>query len=728
MDEAKQEDPFLDPNEGDVKEQKEVDEKRGILKKTKVEEQNEKREMTREGRGRKLIKWLDEEKRSREKEKERGNRRARGNDINIEIMEEEVRVEKNEDEREEGKENEKEEKLIKKCKVVKEGKELEKVNKNVCDIEYNESSEGEDEERESEEDLKCKFCGMERVGLWITCDRCRDWVCERCLGINKKQEVKKIFKMVKKNKGFLYGCTNCRKKMKKVVSNENLNRKAKRMIRKNRSLKLKIFELESVNESMGKMIIKGIKKIGNEEENNKILYDKNRKLRTDNERKDMDIVGLKNKVREWKEKKEDAEKELSEEINELGEKLFDEKMEALEWADNKVKIKEAEVEKLKNEKMAVIEWAENKAKSKEIEIRNLKDEIVEKTERLKEEEKIQKRKNEYYENRIKDDKELIEGLKNELIINGDDVYELKEKEKELIEEIERINGEIKIRDEEMERVKIINNSLSKINAELEQRMDIMKDILQNKEIGEDKRKNIEKKREESLSPERGRSRAIQSRSKSGVRTVNMERAVSRVRYGNEMEQQRVERFRRTQNCWKFLEGKCSYGERCMYFHPKSDKEKKPRRMLCTGWVKGECMAGSRCKYYHCDEEEDEEEKEKIDNKNAGGKNDKVGAGRGIEIKGKEETVMGRGNKGFSIMDLLGRNERKVGIGRGGYPLNREESKMGAFSIKNNNVEENVYFEKEEKEKENIKENSEEEIDFDPKLIKALAKQIKEWRD
>ena len=138
--------------------------------------------------------------------------------------------------------------------------------------------------------------------------------------------------------------------MKKVVSNENLNRKAKRMIRKNRSLRLKIFELESVKESMGKMIIKGIKKIGNEEENNKILYDKNRKLRTDNERKDMDIVDLKNKVREWKEKKEDAEKELSEEINELGEKLFDEKMEALEWADNKVKSKEAEVEKLKNEK------------------------------------------------------------------------------------------------------------------------------------------------------------------------------------------------------------------------------------------------------------------------------------------------------------------------------------------------------------------------------------------
>ena len=202
------------------------------------------------------------------------------------------------------------------------------------------------------------------------------------------------------------------------------------MIRKNRSLKLKIFELENVNESMRKMIVKEIKKIGNEEENNKILYDKNRKSRTDNERKGMDIVGLKNKVREWKEKKEEVEKELSEEINELGRKIFDEKMEALEWADNKVKSKEAEVEKLKNEKIAVIEWAENKAKSKEIEIRNLKDEIMEKTERLKEEGKRQKRKIEDYENRIKEDKELIEGLKNELIINGDDVYELKEKEKE----------------------------------------------------------------------------------------------------------------------------------------------------------------------------------------------------------------------------------------------------------------------------------------------------------
>ena len=266
--------------------------------------------------------------------------------------------------------------------------------------------------------------------------------------------------------------------------------------------------------------------------------------------------------------------------------------------EEEIKMKDEEIEDLKN--------VVDKIKSKEIEIKKLRDEIREKTEYLKEEEfRHNKIKNDY-EGIIKEGKEVIMALKNNEIVNVDEIHELKRKEGECMEEIRRLNNIIvaieneRIVDEEevenmkkkekenkeeidnlkkememgygeLERAMSINESLSKINAKLEEKIDVMKDIVQENCGMNNNTKTMITEREESESPdrERGRSRVKLNRNKSRGRDMSQHRTLNRNKFRNELERKRVEAFRKEQNCWKYLEGKCEYGQRCVYYHPKN---------------------------------------------------------------------------------------------------------------------------------------------------------------
>ena len=91
---------------------------------------------------------------------------------------------------------------------------------------------------------------------------------------------------------------------------------------------------------------------------------------------------------------------------------------------------------------------------------------------------------------------------------------------------------------------------------------------------------------------------------------------------------------------------------------------------------------------------------------------------------------GRGRGGFSILSIFHENERRAGIGRGGFPINRSEGKMGMYRQMGKN-DENVSIEEGNKyEKAQVMnvEEDEKEIKIDPKLVEAVAKKLKEWRD
>ena len=195
-------------------------------------------------------------------------------------------------------------------------------------------------------------------------------------------------------------------------------------------------------------------------------------------------------------------------------------------------------------------------------------------------------------------------IENGQMVEGEEVENMRKKDKENIEEIENLKREVEMGCGEMERVMIINESLSKINAELEEKMDVMKDIVQGN-CGNNNKKTMIKKSEESESPDRdrGRSRARMSRNKSRVRDMSQQRNLNRNKFNNELERKRVEEFRKEQNCWKYLEGKCEYGQRCIYYHPKNEKDKKTEKYLCRNWVQNTCLEGKNCKYHHGKEEE-----------------------------------------------------------------------------------------------------------------------------
>ena len=184
----------------------------------------------------------------------------------------------------------------------------------------NECQEWEDMPEGRDEEAICKYCGMDRVGKWLSCDRCGDWVCYRCAGVKKLREIREIFKMTSKNRGILFGCSECRREMRRVMDRKDMDKKAKRMLKKNRGLRLKVYKLEQVNERMGKMIIRGMRKVKDEEKDNGILYEKNWKLRTENIEKDRKIM-------------------------ELEERMFEEKIAAQRWAERQVKSKEIEVKR-----------------------------------------------------------------------------------------------------------------------------------------------------------------------------------------------------------------------------------------------------------------------------------------------------------------------------------------------------------------------------------------------
>ena len=118
----------------------------------------------------------------------------------------------------------------------------------------------------------------------------------------------------------------------------------------------------------------------------------------------------------------------------------------------------------------------------------------------------------------------------------------------------------------------------------------------------------------------------------------------------------------------------------------------------------------------------------------GEKESKIDAGKGV-IKEKDavNTGMGRGRGrgGFSIASLFKENERRTGVGRGGFPINKSEGKMGMFGQMEKKRDENVSMEEGNKyEKAQVMnvEEDEKEIKIDPKLVEAVAKKLKEWRE
>ena len=177
--------------------------------------------------------------------------------------------------------------------------------------------------------------------------------------------------------------------------------------------------------------------------------------------------------------------------------------------------------------------------------------------------------------KIKVGKELIDTMEKKERIFEDEIEELNRREKRDIEEIERLNKELEIGKSEIERISSVNESLGKINSILEQKMDVMRDVVRGERVVEgEKVKGILKKREESPSPDRGRAKVRQDNNVRG-RGMSMTRALSRGRYRSEMERSRVERFRGEQNCWQHMRGGCKYGDSCQYFHPRNRAEMKP---------------------------------------------------------------------------------------------------------------------------------------------------------
>ena len=81
------------------------------------------------------------------------------------------------------------------------------------------------------------------------------------------------------------------------------------------------------------------------------------------------------------------------------------------------------------------------------------------------------------------------------------------------------------------------------------------------------------------------------------------------------------------------------------------------------------------------------------------------------------------------MNLVGMEQGTSGVGRGGYPARREEGKMGQFIQMERKDEEKANLDKETK-KDESKELGEEdqEMEFPPSLIEAIAKRIKEMRN
>ena len=379
------------------------------------------------------------------------------------------------------------------------------------------------------------------------------------------------------------------------------------------------------------------------------------------------------------------------------------------------------------EKMEMQRWAECRVKSKEVEIKKVRDEIMEKEERLKEEVKEHRRTKEEFEEKMKGDKEVIDMLEKKERILEDEIEELSRREEMDFDEIERLNKVLKEGQSEIERLSSINNSLIKINQMLEQKMDVMRDVVQGEAAVEgEKEKGMLKKREESPSPDRGRAKERQDRN-AGGRGTSMARAMSKGRYRSEMEKIRVERFRGEQNCWQHMRGGCKYGERCQYFHPRNREEMKPVKVLCTEWVKGECRVGDKCRFYHCEEDKKDEEKE---GRNDGEREGRMGAGRGRGWRGSDEGKPGAGRgevKKFSFMDLIGKEQRSSGIGRGGYPAGREDGKMGQYLQMEKKGEGKAHLEKETKKEESNEKLGEEgqEMEIPTRLIEAIAKKIKE---
>ena len=77
--------------------------------------------------------------------------------------------------------------------------------------------------------------------------------------------------------------------MKRVVRNKRPNKKARKMIMKQRRLRLKISEVENLNKWLINNLMEGEEKLGKKETDCNILYEKNRKLRNEKAKKEEEI-------------------------------------------------------------------------------------------------------------------------------------------------------------------------------------------------------------------------------------------------------------------------------------------------------------------------------------------------------------------------------------------------------------------------------------------------------